>query len=808
MYHIKKSSYLYTTMRILKKTITIFLILISLLFILGFLYYQYLKPNYSGEITLNSVDQETTVYFDEYGIPHIYAKSHLDAVTTLGYVQAQDRLWQMELMRRIAAGRLSELFGEDLIENDQFFINIGIDEYSKKSVADLDITSPEYQLLEAYLKGVNQFIDEGATPLEYHLIGLKKEHFTLVDTYNVLGYMAFSFAMAQKTDPLLSALKEKLGTAYLNALPINIDPESVLIKSSKEDMDYYTGMVSNINTILNATPIPPFVGSNSWIIGGDKTESGKVIFANDPHIGFSQPSVWFEAHLTSPEHEIYGYFLPIIPFPLLGHNNHIAYGLTMFENDDIDFYKEVNNLENSNKYQTPNGYVSYENTTKIIKVKDQKDLQFNFKTSRHGPIISGVLGTVSDTSPVAMSWIYTQVENHLLKAIYRMSTAQNKEDFKKGVSMIHAPGLNVMYGDAKGNIGWWASAKLYKLNSHVNSKFILDGASGRDDKIAFLDFSENPMAENPPWNYVYSANNQPDSIAGMLYPGYYLPEDRAKRIVQLLSVKDNWNKTSSAKMITDVTSSVSGNVIKELVKIIDFHSFDTNVQKVIDILQLWDGSNEIDQVAPTIYNKFIYEYLTNTFKDEMGTTLYQQFNETHLMKRVIADQLFKKESIWWDDSNTQAKVETRKDILSKSLIATVKTLENQFGKDIDTWNWGRVHIIEHQHPLGSVDLLKGFFNVGPFSINGASEVINNLAYKRDSTGMYQVRNGPSTRRIIDFNDLENSWSILPTGQSGNPFSEHYRDQASMYNKGTFRKMKMNQEEIIEKSTKIIFNPKN
>ena len=795
-------------MRIIKKTITIFLILVSLLIILGFLYYQYLKSNYSGEITLDSVYQETTVYFDEYGIPHIYANSHLDAVTTLGYVQAQDRLWQMELMRRIAPGRLSELFGEDLIKNDQFFINIGIDEYSKKSVADLDSTSSEYQLLEAYLKGVNKYIDEGVTPLEYHLVGLKKEHFTLVDTYNVLGYMAFSFAMAQKTDPLLSTLKEKLGTAYLNALPINIDPKSILIKSSKADMDFYTGIVSNINTILNSTPIPPFVGSNSWVISGDKTESGKVIFANDPHIGFSQPSVWFEAHLSSPEHEIYGYFLPIIPFPLLGHNNHIAYGLTMFENDDIDFYKEINDPENLNKYQTPDGYASYENTTKIIKVKDQKDLQFNFKTSRHGPLITGVLETASDTSPIAISWIYTQEDNHLLKAIYKMSTSQNKEDFKKGISMIHAPGLNVMYGDAKGNIGWWATGKLYKFNPHVNSKFILDGASGRDDKIAFLDFSENPMAENPPWNYVYSANNQPDSIAGMLYPGYYLPEDRAKRIVQLLSVKDNWNKTSSAKMITDVTSSVSGNVIKELVKVIDFHSFDTNVQKAIDILQLWDGSNEIDEVAPTIYNKFIYEYLTNTFKDEMGTTLYQQFNKTHLMKRVIADQLFQKESIWWDNINTQAIVETRKDILKESLIATIKALENQLGKDIDTWNWGRVHVIEHQHTLGSVDLLKSFFNVGPFSINGASEVINNLAYKRDSTGIYRVTNGPSTRRIIDFNDLENSWSILPTGQSGNPFSKHYQDQASMYNKGTFRKMKMNQEEIKKNSTKLIVKPTN
>ncbi len=795
-------------MRILKKTITIFLILISLLFTLGFLYYQYLKPNYSGEITLDSVHQETTVYFDDYGIPHIYANSHLDAVTTLGYIQAQDRLWQMELMRRIAPGRLSELFGEDLIKNDQFFINIGIDEYSKKSVADLDSTSSEYQLLEAYLKGVNKYIDEGVTPLEYHLVGLKKEHFTLVDTYNVLGYMAFSFAMAQKTDPLLSTLKEKLGVAYLNELPINIDPKSILIKSSKANMDYYTGIVSNINTILNSTPIPPFVGSNSWVISGDKTESGKVIFANDPHIGFSQPSVWFEAHLSSPEHEIYGYFLPIIPFPLLGHNNHIAYGLTMFENDDIDFYKEINDPENLNKYQTPDGYASYENTTKIIKVKDQKDLQFTFKTSRHGPLISGVLETVSDTSPIAISWIYTQEDNHLLKAIYKMSTSQNKEEFKKGVSMIHAPGLNVMYGDAKGNIGWWATGKLYKFNPHVNSKFILDGATGRDDKIAFLDFLENPMAENPPWNYVYSANNQPDSIAGMLYPGYYLPEDRAKRIVQLLSVKDNWNKISTAKMITDVTSSVSGNVIQELVKVIDFDSFDTNVQKAIDILQLWDGSNEIDEVAPTIYNKFIYEYLTNTFKDEMGTTLYQQFNKTHLMKRVIADQLFRKESIWWDDINTQAIMETRKDILTESLISTVKALENQFGKDIDTWNWGRVHVIEHQHTLGSVDILKSFFNVGPFPINGASEVINNLAYKRDSTGIYQVTNGPSTRRIIDFNDLENSWSILPTGQSGNPFSEHYEDQANMYNKGMFRKMKMNQEEILKNSTKIIFKPKN
>ncbi len=794
-------------MRIIKKLLKFVLILLVLLLVFGFWYYNHLKPSYSGEVALANIEKETTVYYDDFGIPHIYAESHSDAITTLGYVQAQDRLWQMELMRRIAPGRLAELFGKDLIENDKFFASLGIDEYSIKSVSNLDVNSDAYKLMEAYIKGINQFMDEGPTPLEYSILGLDKEHFVMKDVYNVLGYMAFSFAMAQKTDPLLSSLQNKLGEDYLKALNIDINPNTLFIKNAKGDTENYQKMVSNINYIMNTSPIPPFIGSNSWVIGGKKTKSGKVIFANDPHIGFSQPSIWFEAHLVTPNHEIYGYFLPIIPFPLLGHNRDQAYGLTMFENDDIDFYKEESHPTDNTKYKTPTGYETFKTTTKTIKVKDQDDIIFNFKSSRHGPIVNEVLSTVNDSSPIAMSWIYTQIDNKLIDAVYKMSKASSKEEFKEGASMIHAPGLNVMYGDSKGNIAWWASAKLYKFQPHVKTKLVLDGASGKDDIIKYLDFSENPMAENPSWNYVYSANNQPDSITGMIYPGYYLPEDRAKRIVNLLEPNNNWNLTSTGKMINDVTSTVSVEVIKELAKNINFNSFSKNEQRAIDVLQLWDGSNNLDAVAPTIYNKFVYLYLKNTFQDEMGEDLYHQFEETHMLKRVIADQMFTDEIIWWDNVNTKDIKESKKDILSATIIETVAELEKQLGENMNHWTWDKVHILEHQHPLGSVEALRGIFNVGPFSVNGTNEVINNLAFKKDSTGVYNVKSGPSTRRIIDFSDIENSLSILPTGQSGNPFSKHYKDQAAMFNSGKFRKMKLNKEEIISVSTKVKFTKK-
>ncbi|HEX8015394.1 MAG TPA: penicillin acylase family protein [Flavobacterium sp.] len=793
-------------MKIIKKILLIILVLIVVAAISLFAYIFHLKPRYEGEIELKNLQKETTVYFDDFGVPHIYADSEKDAMTALGYVHAQDRLWQMELLRRIAPGRLSEIFGTVALKNDMFFSGIGIEEASAKAIAKLDKNGPGYQLTLAYLDGINQYLEEGVTPIEFTLIGVKKEKFTIKDVYNIFGYMSFSFAMAQKTDPLLTEIRNKYGMQYLKDLGIEGEFNTTQIKSSKES-EAYTEIAKSVAALLDKSPIPPFVGSNSWIAGPNKTKNGKVIFANDPHIGFSQPATWYEVHIITPNHELYGCYLAGTPFPLLAHNRDYAYGLTMFENDDIDFYQEKDKAGDSSQYQTPTGFAKYESRKKTIRVKDTSNVVLTVKSSRHGPIMNNLLERLKNKNPVAMSWIYTQQPIRILDAVYGLSHAKSKSDFKKAVQLVAAPGLNVMYGDAKGNVAWWATGTLYKHNNGVNSFFILDGTTGKDDIAQYLDFSKNPSAENPKWGYVYSANNQPEAIDGYLYPGYYLPEDRAKRISTLMDKKSNWDKEEISKMIYDNTSDVAVEVTRNLISNIDFNSISSKEKEAVNVLKSWKGTTNLEDLAPTIYNKWIYLYLKNTFEDEMGVDNFNLFLGISVGKQVIAHQIKNENSVWWDNIKTKKVKETRKDIISKAFHETIASLQKQLGNTINDWKWGEVHTVEHEHPLGKVAVLRGLFNVGPFASPGSNEVINNQFFGFNDEGKYYVKGGPSTRRVIDFSDIENSWSILPTGQSGNPFSKHYSDQAEMFNAGKFRKMKLNKEEIVKTSTKLILKPK-
>lgn len=466
--------------------------------------------------------------------------------------------------------------------------------------------------------------------------------------------------------------------------------------------------------------------------------------------------------------------------------------------------KKKNHPTDANSYVTPAGYRKYDVRKKTIQVKDSTSVSLNVKISRHGPVINDLIEGLPSKNPIAMSWIYTQQPIQILDAVYLLSHAKNKADFQKGVSLIAAPGLNVMYGDAKGNVAWWATGKLYKHQAGVNPNFILDGASGKNDIATYLDFSKNPSAVNPRWNYVYSANNQPEAVDGFSYPGYYLPEDRAKRITQLLDPKSDWDKASVGSMIFDNTSATAPSLVKNLLPILENEKATTIQKEALSVLKTWKGSHNLNDVAPTIYNKFLFCYLKNTFEDELGTDRFKSFLGTHIMRQVVVRQLATENSIWWDNSATKNKIESRKDILSLSFAQAIAALESQFGSDVATWTWNKVHTVEHQHPLGKVAALRNIFNVGPFEVSGTNEVINNLFFDYTADGNYLVKGGPSTRRIIDFSDIENSWSVLPTGQSGNVLSSHYSDQAELYNTGKFRRMILNKEEIVRSSSKLVF----
>ncbi|WP_159280535.1 penicillin acylase family protein [Tenacibaculum maritimum] len=780
--------------------------LIALLLIIGWGISEWFEPKYKGELLLEGISKQIEVYYDEVGVPHINAFNQKDAYVALGYVHAQDRLWQMELVRRISAGRLSEIFGKELLKVDMFFSGLGIEEASEKTILNLDKDSDAYVLAKAYLKGINQFIEEGRTPLEFYLLGVEKEKYTMKDIYNVFGYMAFSFAAAHKTDPLLTEVKEKLGAKYFREL-LGGDYENLtLIKSNSKYKRIKEEYVSMVNMLYEKLPISPFIGSNSWVIGADKTRNGKVIFANDPHIGFSQPSVWYQSHIKTPNYEMYGFNLALTPFPLLGHNRKYAYGLTMLENDDIDFYYEENNPNNNLEYKFVNEFLKYDLVEKRIKIKGEEDTVYQLKVSKHGPVVNEMIDQLNNRKPVAMQWIYTGLENRLLEVGYEISHATSLLEFKEGVGKLHAPGLNIMYGDAEGNIAWFASAKLYQYRDSLYTKTFLNGASGEDEILRYLDFKENPKAINPSWNYVYSANNQFDSVKGELYPGYYLVGSRARRIVILLEGKNDFTKQDVGKMLNDAVSPVVLEIVDEFMKVLKKESFSASEKKAIYMLDSWSGYYGVDEVGPVVYNRLVYEFQKNTFQDEIGAA-FSQFENTPFMEKVLPVQVKRGKSIWWDDVTTKDKVESKDEIIVKSFKKAFSFLKNQLGGNVEDWKWKRVAFVEHEHVIGKAGgFLKKLFNVGPFRTNGGDQVINNQIYNIDSTGYYKIHAGPSTRRVVDFSDIDNSWGILPTGQSGNVFSKYYKNQAEVYLKGGFVKMKLNQKEIEQSKNVLLLNP--
>ncbi|QWX85063.1 penicillin acylase family protein [Cellulophaga sp. HaHaR_3_176] len=791
-------------MKRIKKISLVLFVVLGVIAIGIFIFIQTLKPKYDGELQLPELESEVEIYFDTYGIPHIYGQSEEDAYRALGYVHAQDRLWQMELLRRIGRGGLSEVFGKDLVSTDKFLLSLGIDEASEETVKNLDINSETVKFTQAYLDGINAFIEEGPTPVEFYLTGVEKKPFILKDVYNTIGYMAFSFAMAHKTDPLMSNIKDKLGYEYLQDLEIDIDfnLESIKNFDTQNSTDIKNTVSEVAFSTLKKLPVPMFEGSNSWVISPSKTKNGKVIFANDPHIGFSQPSIWYEAHVVTPTYEKYGYYLAGVPFPLLGHDKNIAYGLTMFENDDIDFYYEELHSSDTTKYKYKGEWKDIEIVQKTIKVKDSQDVNFSYKKTIHGPVMNGIAEQITGNRPIAMSWIYTKLENNTLNAFNGVIHAKNTDDFKKSLAGIHAPGLNIMYGDAKGNVAWFATAQLYQMPDSINTKFVLNGSSGNEEPLKYLNFSENPHAINPDWNYVYSANNQSDSINGKIYPGYYLPENRAKRIVTLLDAKNDWDKEAVGEMINDVTSETNPLIVENLTNLISKDGLTKNQKKLISKLKKWNGEATINSVESTFFHRWVYFFLKETFNDELGDDYFDQLMKTSVLKRTIAPMASKTSSIWWDNSTTES-VETKSDIINSSFKKAFETLEASLGTDYKQWTWGKVHTLEHEHPIGKVDALRSFFNVGPFPVNGTREVINNMLFDYTEDGIYTVKTGPSTRRVIDFSDIENSISILPTGQSGNPFSPHYKDQAQMYINGEFRKMMMNEEEIKNTASSVL-----
>ena len=792
-------------MRIFKRVLWVFMFILISGTLYIWYYLEHQEPKYEGVNKDLSLTEQAEVYFDNYGIPHIYAQNMEDAYKTLGYVHAQDRLFQMDLTRRVGSGRLSELFGKDLVKTDQFFRTLGISRQAKKNLPLIfeNKESDQYKIIMAYLEGINAFIEKGNWPVEYKLLGVEPQKFEPINMIEAAGYMAFSFAFTLKTEPLIDfVLKNYPDSAYIAGMNITHPAGQTIISNYRKNDTILAELSIKIDELMEDLPVPILQGSNSWALAPSKTKSGKVIFCNDTHIKFSQPQSWYESHIEYPGFSFYGNFLAGVPFALIGHNRQIAWGLTMFENDDADLYYETID-EDNNKYKFDNKWKDLKVFNEEIKIKGEDAQTITIRETQNGPIITDFL-TVKVEQPVSFWWTYNKFPSRLMDVFYLLNNAHNIQMAEHAASLIHAPGLNVNYGDAFGNIAWWASAKMVRRPKGMQAMAIHDGSDPAEQLTEFWDFSDNPHSVNPPQGYIYSCNNQPDMMPdSTFYPGYYAPENRAKRLTELLDSNNEWDVEMVKSISTDVLSVVERDVNMSLCEKVDPSLLDTHQNEILKWMKNWSGSHETSIGEPILYYRWLQLLMNAVYKDELGESYFKMFASAHRMKRSYPIVFTDSSSPWWDNVNTPEK-ESAGTLCTQSFIEAISVCNNDWGNDHTKWAWGEAHQLYFEHPLGKVEALSSTFNVGPINAPGGNETLNNAGIDLISTQKVNyAKFGPQMRIIIDFDDVENSLSIAPSGQSGNFMSPHYSDQSQMFADGKFRKQLMDKEEIV-KGKRMVF----
>ena len=833
--------------------IALFCFLVVLCLLLGcfivFYFYPAVKyakeyvPKLSGTVNVPQLQSELIIRRDDNGVPHIFAQNEEDAWFALGYVMAQDRLFHMDFYRRLSQGRISELLGPIAVKYDKILRTFRLRKYAEEVLEKYgDIYDPIRKSFDAFLKGINTYIETEPLPPEFRILGYQPEPFTELDCLSTAMIMPITFADGLRQDLMNLVLKMEypdedfsiLSCGYHRERPVTImetiEEAEEYLKSQGRDLTNWGLPTACLQPSQNRQTVACLeefmstwqdvvefmgihLGSNSWVLGGSRTQSGKPIFANDPHIGFLQPSVWYQAHLVYEDYDLYGFYFPLIPVPLLGQNTNFAWGLTMFANDDHDLYQEIFRTDDPTKVKYRGDWVPVIEEEETIKVRFSKPVTFKRRVTPHGVVITDIYRTLMNyVGPeLSLYWVWQHVPYTNLMASYKMSHAKDIHSFQEGVSLVTSPGVNVTYTDKLGNFAWWAAAKIPVRPDHVNPKYVLDGASGKDEVLGFVPFELNPHLINPSCGYIVTANNlstvKPVGDVKELQ-GYWEPSDRAYRMEELLEKRSDWTIEELRKVQLDHFSVPGPDIVKTTTELLipEKGKMSSLEQEALERLSSWDYQFAVDSIGASIFTVFCDAIFRNLLLDELGTEMFRAYSTVAdrwcFFKYVVHDDT----CFLWDDRSTP-ETETRKDIVLRSFKEAVKVLTKKVGKDIDGWKWGKIHVLEFHHPLGYVPFLRKMFNVGPFPCPGSYHVVNNMPYLVGSY-KYDVVAGPSTRRLIDFAQPDRVLEILPTGNSGIPSSKWYKDQAEKFIRGDYREARLTMEQIDTHTVeKLIMKPK-
>lgn len=772
------------------------------------------------ELSIPSLSEDVTVYRDEWGVPHIYGENLGDMLFAFGYCHAQDRWFQMDMMRRSARGLLSELLGPSELENDKFQ-KMKLEEYWANETLTylqtcIDPRIQEmYQHFLMYTEGVNTYLKtHPEKPLEYYLLDAEIREWELIDSLSAVKFLseyftwhyydfdAYRIGTSLSVDdyqelygfpfPYQIPVTPNYGQYDDIALPLSVNNSSSVKQESPSSfsnhrlskaidqfmkgIEYFPQERKRLNTDIGYT------GSNNWAVSGSKTVTGKPMLATDMHLGWTLPGLWYEIHLvnTSSDLNMYGLSLPGIPFPINGNTRYVgwAHTIAMFDLLDWYYYNGINDTHYYYKGQA----TKYETMEVSIPVKGQEPFNFIINSTVHGPVFTGLTqaNEFSDLV-IACKWVAQNITQDYF-FIFEAMRAKDVYEFDVANKYLEMLPLNIAFADVHGNIGMRPNAKVPIRNDtgipewHLGGgKMPYNGSAGEGEWIGYLPFEDLPHTINPSQGYLVSANQV---IAGPDYPnvsvinmagaadGY-----RARRLNYLLATHNQITIEDMKNFQLDVYSVRAGNFTPYLLSALDSLSSKTSLQQATyDELKAWDFVMDKDEVAPTIFNIWFEAYHSATFQDEID-----KYNLTRSPSWAVLEKLTKEnENSKWFNNITTSTTETRDDVIVLAFVNAINALESYFGTDISTWKWSKIHQYSFSHFSGINAL-----SVGPYPGDGTGVTVSPSRTTNFVDGEIQrdsARSGASERIIIDFSNFNYSLSVIPSGQRGISSSKHYTDQ--------------------------------
>jgi penicillin amidase len=767
----------------------------------GGAYYMLMRrplPKRKGKVRLEGLHENVEVITDRYGVPHIYAQNEDDLFFAQGYVHVQERLWQMELNRRIGCGRLAEIFGEAALEADRFTRRLGLHRAASAAVAQL----PEHskRILEAYAAGINAYIERHTNnlPIEFTLLRFKPGPWRIEDSIQWSKMMAWNLGGNWETEVIRARIVAKVGAERAAKLEAGYDPEHpLIIPPGVEYRGINPGILEQYAQLRQLSGFGLMGASNNWVVDGTMTTTGQPMLCNDPHLGQVAPSIWYECHLVAGDFDTVGASFPGTPGIIIGHNRFIAWGVTNAISDIEDLYIEKFNPQNPNQYEFQGKWEDAQVIREEIRVKGARDPVIEeVRVTRHGPVLThlplpptnGKTGNNSSRAeqvdlPLAIRW--TGAESHrIISAAHMLDRATNWEEFREALRNWDAPPQNFVYADIEGNIGYIMAGAI-PIRAKGQALLPSPGWTGEYEWSGYIPFDELPQIFNPAQHFIVTANNR---VVDDSYP-YYITHEwlngyRAQRIRDLLTSKGKLALSDMATIQADHYSLPAVEIVPHLLKL----SPTTPLEKdALNVLRLWNYMLTAESAAAAIYSTFLYKVERLVFgvllgNDEAllnmylgaGTTMLAPVNGFDSRNKALLIRLMNEhDDRWFANSSILNGPKSWDAALSSAFHAAVEELREKCGPDISRWKYGNIHKMTYAHPLGMVKPLDKIFNRGPYAIGGDINTVNMGASLPNQPEV--VLTVPSYRQIVNLAHVGASLSSHAPGQSGHPASRHYAD---------------------------------